>query len=120
MYTSQSFGRFLKKAERTRGRLDYIGYLHRSRRAFWPENRKTGRIFHISLDKCQSFEGKVMWQLEVEYTGRYVDHLENISPDEAKTAIRQEVADLAQETQAFCGDCLIPSTLTKFDWLRGG
>ena len=120
IYTSQSFDRFLRKAERLRGGLKYIGYLHRSRRAFWPENRKSGRIYHISLDCCQSFEGKVMWQLEVEYTGRYVDRLENISQEEAKVAIRQEVAELAQETRVFCGDCLIPTTLTKFDWLRGG
>jgi len=123
LYTPEDFGTYLAQAEESLGKLDYVGYLVRSRRAFWPENRKTKRIFHISLDKCEALGGKFAeWQLEIEHTGRYEEYVApGADVEEIKAAISREVAELSNIVLSFCnrkGRHLVPSTLTKFNWLR--
>lgn len=123
LYTPESFNKYLAQAGKSLGKLDYVGYLLRSRRAFWPENKKSKRIFHISLDKCEALGGKVAeWQLEIEYTGRYSEYVATgMDIKKVKAAISREVAELSKIVLSFCnreGRHLTPSTLTKFDWLR--
>jgi len=120
-FTQEAYNEIIRRAERDLGSLEFIGYLVRSRRAFWPENKVTGRVYHISIDECRSFDGRVIYQMEVEYTGRYLDRSSNESETELKQAIREEVTELSQEVLVFCNrseQYLTPTTLTKFDWLR--
>lgn len=125
-FTQKDYDGILKQAEKDLGPLEFIGYLFRSRRAFWPENVDTGRVYHISLDQCTSYDGRVIYQLEVEYTGRYFDRFRDRfeskkSETEIKEIIHAEVAELSHKVLSFCnknGKYLIPTTLTKFDWLR--
>lgn len=122
-FTKQSRDDLLSEVEKEYGKLEYVGYLIRSRKSFYPQNNKTGRFFHVSIDRNVSFDGRIEWQLEVEYVGRYQEFLESVEPNEEKlkSDIRKEVAELSQEIISFCNrekECLIPTTLTKFDWLR--
>lgn len=122
IFTVGAYDDFLRKTTKAQGQLNYVGYLSRSRRAFWPESIGTRRVFHISLDQCRSFDDRIEWQMEVEYTGRHVEHLEGNDSEKLKLAIQQEVTGLSREVLSFCnkdGRHLIPTTLTKFDWLKG-
>jgi hypothetical protein len=101
--------------------LNYVGFLNRSRKAFWPESKQTRRVFHVSLDYCRSFDNRVMFQLEVEYVGRYFEYIEDKPEEELKAAIIEEVVDLSREIFSFCnrsGQFLASTTLSKFDWLK--
>jgi hypothetical protein len=120
-FTRKSYNEMLAYGEQERGPLEFVGYLFRSRKAFWPENRLTGRIYHISMDECVSSDGKTIFQLEIEHTGRLPERFKEGEEVEAKKAVYEDLAELSHETLSFCnreGECLIPTTLTKFDWLR--
>ena len=123
VYTKDYYDNFLKEVVRNQGNLTYLGYLRRSRRAFWLDNRINGRIYHISLDRCLIPNGGILWQMEVEYTGRHVSYMDTMKQEWQKTkqTIRQEVAELAKETLSFCNqsrNVLSPTTITKFNWLK--
>lgn len=119
-FTFDTYNGIIQDAQSRLGNLEAIGYLFRLRRAFWPENKITGRVYHVSIDQCQSDDHRTIYQIEVEYTGRYSSRAGSESESELKPLIRAEVAELAQEVLSFCnkdGQHLIPFALTKFDWL---
>ncbi len=121
-FVPEAYQDLINKAEKDSRNLNYVGFLNRSRKAFWPENKQTRRVFHVSLDYCRSFDDRVMFQLEVEYVGRYFDHIEDKPEEELKSAITEEVVDLSREIFSFCnkgGQFLTNTVISKFDWLRG-
>ena len=85
------------------------GELYRMRKAFWVENPQTRRFYHISLDCCLGLPG-TLYQLEVEYTGRY-------KPEVGRE--EEIVEDIAKLTKTLIERFpeLKPSQLTKQDWL---
>ena len=119
-YSPKAHQELLRKAEMRLGKLTYVGHLQRSRRSFWPQNKDTDRIFHISIDKCQRPDGKILWQMEVEYVARKNGHANTDDKDALKQIIQQETAELADIVFSFCnknGKVLTPTNITKFNWL---
>ncbi len=120
-YTPHLFHKYLEDKTKILGPLTYEGCLFRSRKAFWPENTRTGRIYHISIDRCRSQRNhKELWQLEIEYTGRY-KKFRNFAVERQREEIIDEIASLVGEVQDFCnlrGYEITSSTLEKFAWLK--
>lgn len=120
-YSPTAHKKFLRQIEARLGKLTYMGYLHRSRRAFYSETKDTKRIFHLSLDECQCPDGRVLWQIEVEYVARYGDRIDDTNKEALKQIIQQETAELANVVFSFCnkgGEILAPTNTTKFNWLK--
>jgi hypothetical protein len=88
------------------------GELYRYRKAFWVENPETRRIYHISLDICQSSDKK-LYEMEVEYTGRFAA---SIQPNVNEQEIIDDIAKITKILLSLSGD-LKESTLTKREWL---
>lgn len=86
------------------------GELYRMRKAFWVENQQTSRFYHISLDCCLGLPG-TLYEIEVEYTGRYIDS-EDTQEEEIIEDITRITKTLIEEFPK-----LKPSQLTKQDWL---
>ncbi len=123
VYTPEDYRQTLADAANSLGELSPVGYVYRLRRAFWPENFHSKRIFHISIDEISSPTGKKMYQLEVEYTGRHHGGHLLQDPQAAQDEIVNEVGELSAIVLDFCNrdrECLKPTTLTKFDWLTQG
>ncbi|MDD5489456.1 MAG: hypothetical protein PHP25_02130 [Candidatus Moranbacteria bacterium] len=105
------------------GPLKYVGYLSRSRRAIWPEHRKTKRFYHISLDRCLTSDKSPLYQIEIEYSGLLKEKAAIATPS-AKTEI-----EIVRDTQLLAsyildfakqeGVNLYPDSLSKFKWLTG-
>lgn len=105
----------LERYEEIFGPLELCGMVYRQRQAFWPETEKTGRIYHISLDRCIS-EGKILYQLEIEYVGRRPGDWQPATELE----IVNEITNLAWEVYLWANQrkqVLVPTMLTKFEWL---
>lgn len=88
------------------------GELYRMRKAFWVENQQTSRFYHLSLDCCLGLPG-TLYEVEVEYTGRYTD-------SEGRQDAQEEIIkDIAKITQTLIEKFpeVKPSQLTKKDWL---
>lgn len=91
------------------------GELYRMRKAFWVENGETNRFYHISLDCCLGLPG-TLYEVEVEYTGRYT------KSERTKIGKKTEgeiIKDIANITKILITNfpSLRPSQLTKQDWL---
>ena len=89
------------------------GELHRMRKAFWVENPRNNRIYHISSDCCLGAPGD-LYQMEVEYTGRY-----GMQDKTDLVREREIVDDIAKITKDLLKNfpSLIPSQKTKMGWL---
>lgn len=93
------------------------GELYRMRKAFWIDNQRTNRFYHISLDCCLGPSG-MLHQMEVEYTGmrgEAKNHFGNINQ-----AIEKEIIeDIAKITKILLEKIpsLKPCQLTKQEWL---
>ena len=87
-----------------------LGELHRMRKAFWIENPRTTRFYHVSLDCCHGSPG-TLYEMEIEYTGRYTDF--------GKTREEEIIEDIAEITKTLVDKFpeLRPSQLTKQGWL---
>lgn len=86
-----------------------LGELRRKRKAFWIVNKQTKRIYHISLDCCES-DNKKLYQVEVEHTGRLIK--------QKTTKEKSVIDDIADITHILLNNfSLKPSQLTKVDWL---
>lgn len=112
--------RYLGDLDIRLGPLQAEGHFLRSRRAFWPENLDTGRVFHISIDRSSAIKNNELWQMEIEYTGCFPET--KLEPDKkkAKRKIAREIIQLSDVVLDFCNKnktCLAPTTLTKYDWL---
>ena len=94
---------------------ELLGELHRRRKAFYLANIKTGRFYHISLDCCSSQSG-ILYEIEIEYTGRY---LENKTDEPQELTEKLIIDDIAQITKILLDKFpeLKPSQLTKQAWL---
>lgn len=92
--------------------LVLVGEIARSRKAFWVENKKTGRVYHISIDRCQA-TGHSLHQLEVEYIGTSGECL-----DLAEGEIIRDVVDLTNKIVETYPSSVKPEPLTKLAWLR--
>lgn len=118
-YNPEAFQKMLRGFEKEMGKLDFMGYLHRSRRAFWPANPISGRFYHISLDLCLVPGKPPLFQLEVEYSG--IHH--NMPTPNRTIAEREIVDDTVNITQSILRLAeeesihLCPDVLSKFDWL---
>lgn len=87
-----------------------LGELSRERRAFWVDNAKNGRIYHLSTDRCINDSGEFC-ELEIEFVG---------SKRSGGNASEVEiVGDIAFLTKFMIDRFpnLRPSTLTKEEWL---
>ncbi len=84
------------------------------RKAFWVDNLKTGRTYHISLDCCIGPPG-ILYETEVEYTGRYIGS-GNTKQDEAEKEIIEDIAKITKILIEKFPE-LKPSELTKQKWL---
>jgi hypothetical protein len=90
------------------------GELYRMRKAFWVENPKTRRFYHISLD-CSLGSPGILYEMEVEYTGRYT----NTESTPETTKEEEIIKDITRITKTLLEKFpeLKPSQLTKQDWL---
>ncbi|MEK6906946.1 MAG: hypothetical protein AABW45_00280 [Nanoarchaeota archaeon] len=89
------------------------GELYRMRKAFWIENEDTKRFYHVSLDCCLGLPGK-LYQVEVEYTGKYGE------PKEYEKSAEDEILeDIGKITKTLVDKfpSLKPSKTTKMGWL---
>lgn len=89
------------------------GELHRMRKAFWVDNVRTGRTYHISLDRCTGEPG-ILYEMEIEYTAIYKEMAGVMPVNE-----NEIIADIAFLTKAILDNVpgLRPSVLTKQGWL---
>ncbi len=100
----------------------FLGHLIRWRRAIWPEEVNSRRVYHISLDRCAAAGRQMpLWQIEIEYIG-------SIRGGAAPT--RDLERTVVGELQHLVGCLLVcanqggrvvlePTTLTKFQWFAG-
>lgn len=98
----------------------FAGYLVRWRRAVWPVEISSQRVYHVSLDRCVSAGRTPLWQVEIEYVGRLAGGAP--SPDLEAAAvgdIRHLVRRLLERANRKGRGWLEPTTLTKFAWLLG-
>lgn len=119
-HTNQALREIIEYYTNLFGPLEYCGFVYRQRRAFWPETIKEGRIYHLSIDRCITPRG-LLYQLELEYVGRRPGDWQVSSSTEEK--IIAELGELAWAIYNWVnrgGDVLMPSRLTKFEWLVGG
>jgi len=94
---------------------ELLGQLHRRRKAFYLANIKTGRFYHISLDCCTA-QSEILYEIEIEYTGRY---LENKTDEPQELIEKAIIDDIAQITKILLDKFpeLKKSQLTKQAWL---
>lgn len=118
-HSRENLQRVLAEHTEKFGALTPRGCLLRSRLAIWPENLKTGRIYHLSLDRCAQ-NGRVFYQLEIEYVGKKATY--DPTPTDPLNEIISELAALSHEVCCFTENeetKLRPSQLTKLEWLTG-
>jgi hypothetical protein len=120
-YTPEVFREVISSFEGTAGQLRYVGYLNRSRKAVWPESEGTGRVYHVSLDRCLAEKRPPLYQLEVEYSGIYKVRYRGKS-DRTESDIICDTQMITSSILDFAiqnGYQLKPNILSKFDWLMG-
>jgi hypothetical protein len=120
-YTPEVFCEVISSFEGAMGQLRYAGYLNRSRKAIWPESKETGRVYHVSLDRCLAEGKQPLYQLEVEYSGIYMDRYREGS-DLVESDIIRDTQMITRSILDFAiqnGYRLKPNILSKFDWLTG-
>lgn len=117
--TKENVERILASHQGSFGDLRYCGFVYRQRHAFWPENVSNGRIYHLSLDRCIC-SGRILYQMELEYVGRRPGDWQVSSS--AEEEIVAELSELAWVIYQYINresQILVPSQLTKFEWLIG-
>ncbi len=81
--------------------LEYIGFIVRSRRAFWVVNKITQRIYHVSIDKCTIDNKSNLFQIEIEYSGIIRDATEEDLSKNINESIKEIVVkDISVMTQS--------------------
>lgn len=115
-----SFKKIVQQEEPRLGRLKYAGFLLRRRKAIWLLNESSGRIYHISLDKCTAHGKSCLYQIEIEYSGM-LERKQSIplKHREVREKIVQETKFLAEKIIEFAqkrGVILTPGK-EKFKWL---
>ena len=88
----------------------FLSSLERIRKIFWVENLATRRLYHISLDYCNTSQDS-LYQMEIEYTGTYVKR-ESVSEQE----IVDDIAILTHLIMKRFPE-LKRTTLSKQEWL---
>jgi hypothetical protein len=88
-----------------------VNELYRKRKAFWLENTKTHRVYHISLDKCVDSFGRTLHQLEIEGTGTAG------IPQTNEQAVIDDTAKLSKFILENFKE-VRPSIITKEEWLK--
>lgn len=121
-YTKEAFLNELERYTSALGRLEYAGYIARSRKAVWLEHNSSGRIYHISLDRCSAPGKRALYQLEIEYSGRRRERYQETAQasDSAETEIIEDTINLASSVYLLAKSAnvhLRPDTLSKFHWL---
>ncbi len=100
--------------------LEYLGYCLRSRKAIWLSDRETGRIYHVSLDRCTARGKNPLYQIEIEYSG-ILDGRGFIPAGlkEAKEQIIKKTTFLAEKIIAFAENKGIKLSAgeKKINWL---
>ena len=92
---------------------DFLGEITRIRRAFWVIG-KEGRIYKVAVDL--SYTGKKhLGQVEIEYSGTYVDFEGEVN----ESVIRQDIRKIGEKILSIdgLGGNIIPTKLTKLEWL---
>lgn len=118
-YSPTNLMNYLKSAN-VYNKMQYVGCLKHLRRAFWPQNKISGRVFHISMDVVYTSSHRSMWQLEIEYSGRNKQHSTKLIDEFTVNQIYNELELLRKEVIFFYsqnGVYLEPTSMTKFDWL---
>lgn len=90
------------------------GELYRMRKAFWVENPRSSRFYHISLDCCLGLPG-TFYEVEVEYSGRYGGP-EVVAGDRTEEEIVEDIAKISMILIREFPE-LKPTQLTKQSWL---
>ena len=119
-YSRENLEQVLAQYAEKFGALALQGYLFRHRLSFWPENRKSGRFYHLTVDRCTK-DGKILYQLEIEYVGRKLDQPFDANPQEEILKdldnLSWAVYQFSNKNASFSHPVLLPSQLTKLEWL---
>lgn len=120
-YSAEGFKGKLDSYSDRFGPLEYAGYLARSRKAIWPEHIASGRVYHVSLDRCLAPGKFPFYQLEIEYSGRHQNKCsEVIHQSLVEREIIEDTKYLARTILSVAKQKKInlqPNRLSKFDWL---
>jgi hypothetical protein len=114
------FSKIISQEESRMGKLTYAGFLFRTRKAIWLLNELSGRIYHLSLDKCSASNKFPLYQIEIEYSGML--QREGYFPLDYHKARREIIRDtkfLAKQILTFAKNrriVLVPGE-EKFVWL---
>ncbi len=87
------------------------GEIHRAKKVFWVDNLDTGRVYHLSLDRCAATGRPYFYQVEVEYVGTRAE----LEPGTESKIIGdiEEITDITLSSNSG----LKTSTTTKEEWL---
>lgn len=91
----------------------FVGRLVREKSFVYITYLPSGRNFSVSGDICTTASGRILSQVELEYKGRNGVWL----PDSCGYQLAADFAQLHSILAATHGAILIPTTLTKFNWL---
>lgn len=94
--------------------LRLTGEIERLRKAIWVANQGSGRVYHVSIDRCSS-DGNLFFELEVEYTGT-IKRERALRPEQD---IIKEIAELTHAILKNFPYSVIPNPVTKLEWVRG-
>lgn len=115
-----SFHDIVSQNEPLIGKVEYAGFLIRTRKAIWLINELTGRVYHVSLDRCTAHGKEPLYQIEVEYSGKLkkIDASSGDSYEVEKEIIR-ETGIIAEEIMALAERKGVRLSLgkEKFVWL---
>lgn len=112
--TQAELTRVLAEAEAIHGSpLHLVGEIERLRKAIWVTNLESGRVYHVSIDRC-SFDGNLFFELEVEYTGTTKREM----PPYPEQTIIKEIAELTHGILKTFPLSVIPNPVTKIEWAR--
>ncbi len=121
-YTPQDYGAAVERWREQASQPRFLGHLTRWRRAIWPEETTSRRIYHVSLDRCvAAVRQEPLWQIEIEYVGRLQGvpapggDLERTVVTEIQYLVRRLLDRANRDDRRV----LVPTTLTKFQWLAG-
>lgn len=126
IYSPEHLLKLIQDYSLSLGHLIYAGYLVRGRKAIWPEHKESGRIYHVSLDRCLADKRPPLCQLEVEYSGRRKDKCPFVFDEvEARKEIIADIQSLVLFIMSFARSkypdvVLEPHILSKFEWLTAG
>lgn len=110
---AEEFARILTEQERQCGQpFRLVGQLERLRKAFWVKHDVGQRVYHVSIDKCDS-GNKIFYELEIEYIGTKGNSLP--SPE---IVVVREIADLTKAIVDLYPQSFRVEPLTKLTWIK--